>query len=718
MSAPIPIPRPKHTSGILRRESKKMRSGMNRHFERPLSDVSLPLENSIHSSMSGHSESRNYRVSMMDIVAARPTLRLSLNAPYVSTGMSHNTWTTPSRAESRTRRPAPPREVLKESRTIDGLADDLDASELREIMERDKRRRERKRKADAEKLQRKLERRAEKQRRKELKEQEKAQTDAAGAVPEDTEARDSVGLGIQSRLRRETESSIQDDTLDRSRTKDTTNSKHSDTYMGYSSQEEIPRMPLLSSHGDPESRAETPFEMQLDDEPAALVQPAKYTTRDMSPPASPVRLESGAGTISASETLSQPSSLPQSYTSYTSTPPPSAPRRNSESKRGMFSSLFRRDPSRRKLSAAPGKITPSPERSFTNISREYMSQQPPPAHLYQPPSRSDSRSRTPVRTQSKFREDLPELPLSPPDSRVQSPEATVAGAKAIAARRGYPGPHNIQTEGPESRRLSSPFEDPAKTRTDSPVSGGGSHLMSKSLASIDSEGSWLSGKPMNRLSSKSRIRHQSGTSSIARATEDASTSHEELGIHDDEYFRRFTPQPGEVRRASGLSNAVAHRASSNAIAPGSAGSDTEEELQSSPTQPQRTEGETVVHIGPNRHPRVHHRDLHVKSSEGLLNQFIESGEDLTITPSSPTLGPPESPAEEEDSAIEDPDTLQPSLERATSVSLGSGHVRQLSAGSAKLLEIPKRNSQAEPGSVRASWSITPEVPEVPEAAKL
>ncbi len=39
-----------------------------------------------------------------------------------------------------------------------------------------------------------------------------------------------------------------------------------------------------------------------------------------------------------------------------------------------------------------------------------------------------SGSRRPVfpqRTMSKFREDLPELPLSPPDSRVQSPETTM-----------------------------------------------------------------------------------------------------------------------------------------------------------------------------------------------------------------------------------------------------------------------------------------------------
>lgn len=701
MSAPVPIPKRHGDGGLLRRDSKKFRGGLNRNFERPTSNISLPLEESIHSSMSAHSDSRNYRVSLLDVVSPRPTLRYSLNTPYVSGGMSQNTWNTPTRSESRRsqKRPYPGKDIMKESRTIDALADDLDAKELREIMERDNRRRERKRKTDAERLQRKLERKAEKDRRKELRTQEDA-TGESGKKAKETEQPAATGLGIDSQ----------------------------DQAISPGEQPQRPPIPeksqerLRRANNEAQSRLEAPMDMAV----STTAKPTTRSSADNSPPVSPSRVESRTDTVP-----SQPSSFPQSYTSEP-TPPPSAPRREPETgtkRGGMWSSIFRRDPTRRKSSADRGRERPSKEASFTNTSRDSMSRQVPPAHLYQPPSQSSSkprsRSDTPIRTQSKFREELPEMPLSPPDSRVQSPEATSAAGAAIAVRRGFKAPA-VKTDVPVSgQRLSSPSEEPlSQGRTDSPVSARGSNLMSQSLASIDSEGSWLSGKAMNRLSSKARKYHSGGSSSAGRLVDDFAGSHEELGYHDDEYSGRLTPQPGENRRASGLSaSALAHKASSNAMAPEDEeedpGLDTDEELQNSPPRARREDDDahTVVHGGVGRHPTVVHRDIRVKSSEGLLNQYNKQAADTgyTTPPASPkkadhaageTNGDGEAPAEEFEGA--EPASLQ----RASSVKVGGkGHARQISAGSAKLLDIPKRASQS---SSRAP-SAGPPTPK-PEAA--
>lgn len=694
MSAPIPIPKRHGDSGLQSRDSKKFRDGLNRNFERPTSNISLPMEDSIHSSISAHSDSRNYRVSLLDVVAPRPTLRYSLNTPYVSAGMSQNNWNTSTRAESRRsqKRPFPGKDVLKESRTIDALADDLDAKELREILERDNRRRERKQKTDAERLQRRLERKAEKERRKEFRAQEQATAgaDDSTETAKDTERPAVTGLGIDSR-----DQAMPMPDLSRK------------PPIPEKSQERLRRANVEAQSPQSESPFETPFETPMEISVSTTARPTTHPSTDASPPASPSRVESRTDTVP-----SQPSSFPQSFTSEP-TPPPSAPRRDSGngSKRGgLWSSLFRRDPNRRKSSADRGKELPKIEASFINTSRDSMSRQIPPSHLYQPPSQSSSQSRsksdTPARTQSRFREELPEMPLSPPDSRVHSPEATTTAARAIAARRGYKVPA-VQTDVLSGQRVSSPSDEPtSQGRTDSPVSGRGSNLMSQSLASIDSEGSWLSGKAMNRLSSTARKYHSGGSSSAARLADEFSGSTEELGVHDDEYFRRLTPQPGEVRRSSGLSaSALGHKASSNAMVPDDDddGLDTDEELQSSPPRARRDDDDahTVVHSVVGRQPTVVHRDIRVKSSEGLLNQYNEPAAEAAYNtpPASPkkvdrgaseSNGDGETPGDEAETHEAAP------VQRASSVKVGrgGGHVRQISAGSAKLLDIPKRSSQS------------------------
>jgi hypothetical protein len=705
MSAPISIPRksdPNDSGGLLRRESRRARSGLNRHFERPVSNISLPLEESIHSSMSGASGSRNYRLSVFDIVAPRPTIRYSIH--HTSYPQGQGIYPQAIRGESRAKIivAANSKDGFKERARIDSLADELDASELREVMERDKRRREKKRKAQQDRLQRRLERKAEKQRLLELQDQ---QSEVGSSAPTmKAPVAKGAGLGIATDAAPSIAPEIKEvptfhmEDVDDTAPEPAPELTRPDTYQNYSPGNDIPRMPLLSSDGDAEEfRAETPFSefetpMEMGEPDLAAARALAHSQGRLSPvypgdrgKASKVLGENvGSGDFAKISKVLGEEVEPANLNAL--------PAVQGRKRSGMWSSLFRRD--RRKSLAVADKEVPS-EGSFSNTSRESMSRLPPPAHLYQPPSHPStfrSTSGTPVRTMSKFREDLPESPISPPDSRVSSPVDVATGSKAIAARRGFSIPTTIHTEA-SSHRVGSPYQEQlGQGRTDSPVSGGrASNLMSASLASVDSEASWLSGKP-HRLSSLARKHNSAGTASVSRAADEYTGSFEELGMSDDEYFRRMSHPHGEGH-ASGLSAAMvmSHKASSSAMALHSAGaSDSDGEPRSSPPRAKK-EGDTVMHTGASRQPMVIHHDARVKSSEGLLNQFRESKpEDDYPTPQgSPAKG--EFDDGEDTTDKQTPTEEMAPIQRATSVKLGMSHSRTLSAGSAKLLDIPKRS---------------------------
>jgi len=121
------------------------------------------------------------------------------------------------------------------------------------------------------------------------------------------------------------------------------------------------------------------------------------------------------------------------------------------------------------------------------------------------------------------------------------------------------------------------------------------------------------------------------------------------------------------------------------------GSDSEGELRSSPTRPKK-EGDTVMHPSAGRQPTVIHRDARVKSSEGLLNQFRDSKpEDDYPTPQGSPTKDKFDDGDETPTNNSTPTEETVPVQRATSVNLGKSHVRNLSAGSARLLDIPKRS---------------------------
>lgn len=658
MSLPMPQKRPAGSSGgMLRRDSKKVKGGLNHRFERPTSNVSLPFEDSAHSSMSSNSELRAFRVSTLDMFSPRPTIRFSVGSQYYSPDRSSPA-TLPGRNDSRReRRPMSNRDEKQKNRTsrIDDLADSLDAGELREILERDKRRKDKKARADQERLRRRLERRAEKQ-------NAAAEIGGTPATPR-REAMGAVGLGIE----REEPIPMED-------VRPSTPPRPQQLVLP------------ITPKGYENSQLPTPLESPTEEPVVSDARAIRYSRGSVSNhvhargPSNVSQLPELISEKLAQEMVDDSSEQPQdpfrsgslhAVDTVETTPSKrgSIRRRSSDGRRmGVFAAFFRRN---KRSSQEPGRTTPS-EISFSNTSRESMSRQPIPAHLIgtAPPTapiQIKRPSSVPRRTMSKFREDLPEFPISPPDSRVESPDVPYVGA--IAARPRSPMPSDLRVESLNSMG----------GRSDSPVSPNApaTNIMSQSLASVDSEASWLSGKPPKRASTQSQLR--SGiVSPPVQSNEAFNASYEELGMADDEYFRRLSPQPDE-RRTDTLG-----RKPSSALMALDAALDVEEE-QDPFADPKESVSEDEEHVRtvPGRQPTIIHRQPRVKSTEGLLSFYTNDKSATEASSKEQFVEPltPDSPSFETEPMM---------VQRARSVDLGKHHVRHLSAGSARLLDISKQ----------------------------
>lgn len=272
--------------------------------------------------------------------------------------------------------------------------------------------------------------------------------------------------------------------------------------------------------------------------------------------------------------------------------------------------------------------------------------------------------------------------MSPPDSRVQSPDVPdlPAGAAAIAAsHRDRTAPRPIDRSNTLSRNFE--IDQSGAPRYDTPVSPGGraGGLMSASLGSVDSEGSWLaSGGSLKRGSRSSQLSRSIG--SLSRRPQEFVASYEDLGGQDKdaEYLARRTSSTDAQRQS-----AKNRRASTPTIT----GEDEESVMAESPADPSVP---LTVHGSVRRKPTLVHREPIARSREGLLAEFasgevatIEGGDDLDTVPSA----------------------TEPQVRRATSVSYGGrGHARKISAGSAKVLDLPpsRRESVSPSESKRAS----------------
>ena len=642
MSAPMQIPkRPAANSGndLLRRDSKKARRTLiKRPDDSRSSNVSLPLPESIHSNRSHMSEQRAWEIGGMSILSPRPTVRVSgtfTNPPSPFGKRPEKLGKLPELARASSGR--------KDRRKVADLADDLNSAELRVLMERDQRRKEQKALEQHERLDRKLRRRAEKQREEDERRARDARQNATPPTAIHPAFRESQPEAefispVSLRKGKQPVPEMQE----KSPTK-------GGTYLRYPPREDIPQNPFADPEPEnpfTEPGAEySPVQTPLDEPVLQTARAVRLSAGHMSPPASPIPVLQRE--IQPSPSLPEVSYPPSVRTSsHPASSFESSRRRPSESGSrrvgpSAWSNIFRRGLG----SSRTSEDKPPSEFSFVNTSRESMSKQPIPAHLVGPPT--SRQSGAPTRTQSKFREDLPELPISPPSSRVQSPELSVITAGVLAAKRAKRGP-DTQTKmtdhsGPIRNDSPAIFEDEE------------SAVLSQSYGSVDSEGSWISGR-LGKNTSHTSHPHSS-LSSLKKAKPEFTGSFDKLPVPEHEYFAALTPDNGSRRVSADYAIDTTPTAD---ITPG--------------------EAAPLRKATARRRPTVVHNDPRFKSREGLLTEY-QAAEPVT-------------PSREGSLSSDSAEHSPVELHKAQSVNYGrmAGHGKTLSAGSAKMLDIaPKRS---------------------------
>lgn len=281
--------------------------------------------------------------------------------------------------------------------------------------------------------------------------------------------------------------------------------------------------------------------------------------------------------------------------------------------------------------------------------------QPPVS--YAPPRRVSST--VPKRTLSRFREDLPELPLSPPDSRMASPEAEPLPSEPLPI---IPDDVQMRYDTPVSDLKSQEAmrATPISIHREEVQRSPAPHSMS--LASIDSEASWLSSGRTSRQRASSGIRNSltyPPRHVVSAASETHNSDHtDDDNIIDDEYLNSVVPSH-------------LHRKSTG---------------EARPSSDEEDEGREAKWGAVSHTPTVmHHRET-MRSREGLLLQSFDDDEQEFPREDRDATSPKSSNGTFEDSGS----PIEP--QRARSVNLGKGHVRNFSAGSAKLLELSPRTS--------------------------
>lgn len=665
MSSPIPVPkRPtSHNPGILVRDSRKIPGGLNRNLDRPISDVSLPMAESMQSALSVASDQHAFKVSAFDALSPYPTIRYSENPRSASGSLG------PSRTSTRKdKQPMILEEATRSKKRIDDLADDMDAGSIRELMEREQRRLEKKRKSEHEKLQRRLQRRADKQRQREGREGDIADGDTHQRKREE----DDVGLGIGgASTASNLVNMLQEPTRDQA-------VKTPESWLKDPSREHLP---IEDPFHDPVVGASTshledptPEPDDADDVVLETAKAVRLSSASMSPPTSPTRH------IQEPSNLSQFSELAPADTPEMPEPLDPDHRRDSDTSARFSTSwrnIFRRSDTRAKRNSTDrGRVAPS---EFSNTSKESVHRQMPPSAFTRIPR---ARSGTPIRTQSRFKEDLPELPISPPDSRIQSPEMSrqsplpdipgsrgtdIVGATAASGKPLSDIHPAFREEVALSRHAS------LRGRANSPE-GPPSGMLSQSLASVDSEGSWLTGRPVKRLSQPQPLR-ESGSSLQEHLQELGQSDDEFAGTPEEEkYMGSLTPARDEAppkipeRRRPFMGPAAR------------LGSESDDDSVFHPAPAAITQEEGTWHGAVGKHPTIVRQGpgKRAKSREGLLNDFQNAEESEESSPSGDSPVSPENP--------------YPSIQRATSVDIGKGHARHISAGSARLLNLPPRSS--------------------------
>ncbi|KAI2636093.1 hypothetical protein GGS21DRAFT_64684 [Xylaria nigripes] len=586
---------------------------------------------SIHSAVSSDSEQIAWEVSAFSALSPRPTLRFSSNP--LASPQAGSELMRPQSVRKMIAGPIP-ESMLRAHRRVNDLVDDLDASDLRELLERDQRRRQRKKEEDRARAERRLARRVEKQRAEEaaaakngLPPPANLERGVLGREMPESSAEGTSAVITSSRRRSSSNSSDRQSKPSSKDEEAATNRKTPSPLNDFHRTESL-SLPESSSttkvveSSVPVKQVEFPAsssstslfslmrsKKRRSDSPAQSEQPTQATV--LSQPTSSIKLDDA-------ESVSRTS--------------------DSRTSRHWLS-IFRWGKTQR----ASG---PS---SFSNTSRDSMSGSHPTPIINSISLRKASNGARRPAT-SRFREDLPELPISPPDSRVASPEA-----ESIPNEPLPPIPDDV------AMRYDTPIEahqhdvvraSPISIHRDETQSS--PTLQAMSLASIGSEASWLSGR-ISRKQASLRMRsslHSPRTVSALSGRSDGRTPehNEEDNILDDEDIDNMVPgrtyklATGETRPSSGEDE-------DSSMKWGAVGQ--------TPTIRQ-------------------HRDT-MRSREGVI-QFFENED--------------ENERNSSEANYNDDRDGQGSVyhQRAPSDEHSKGHFRSLSAESAKVLEVSSRSS--------------------------
>jgi hypothetical protein len=626
----------------MKKDSKRFRPAFGVSIKGPdydkynrSSDISLPLPESIDSALSSDSDHISYKVSAFEALAPRPTLRYTTH-PRFGAGAQDGAVFVRRPSPQRTRLNEPiPEATLRAHKRVDSLADDLSAGDLRELMERDQRRRARKAQLEQEKLERRIARRAEKQKAAEV-EAERHGRESPPNLERGVLGREDLGLGIGPSSAIVTSSKI----------------RHSDESLARRDEPEEAGNPEIArdeNQGDPLASFHRVDSIPLH-QPEALAEIQEYAPvhASVKSKGSFRRKFSRSKSPRDFETRTEQSEKPSNGTG-------KGPR--------SWSSIFRWANRAKRSSGGPS--------SFSNTSRDSMQTTPTPTPPVNPMPRHVSAG-VPKRTMSRFREDLPELPISPPASRMQSPDieaidtiinSSVGCHPAVMGTAPSPSTFRPRHDTPVSQQTS--IERMRETPSiishpDEPGISPEPHATS--LASIDSEGSWFGGGLGRKRKSSGILEHASGLRFSRQAPDGDSerrpeneTTNDDMHIADDDYLSRLAPPHGD-------------RSAWNRKSTGEA-------------RPSSDWGDEEAHWGSVRgqQPTIVRSQAfgRMKSREGLLKSFGDEGEGTL------ELVDPEDNSDGSEVV---------GLQRATSVDYGKAHARRISAGSARLLSITPRSS--------------------------
>ncbi|KXG47505.1 uncharacterized protein PGRI_013750 [Penicillium griseofulvum] len=489
-STPIDIPHRSSPGGDYALE-KRRRKANGRRADRYMSDISLSIRDSATSSTSDISDPYTYKVNAFAALTPRPVVRY-VEAPRLQTARSNNP--AASGRQERERLQAltmSEEEFYYSKRRVNELADSLDAGALRELLDRDRRRREKKQIDDQERLRRKLQERADAQQAEEQKvqaaipkpepESEPEIAQPEPPIPEVAEPEDLIHEETTPQVEEPKAVAPENQSWLLGTSKGSENT-------GRESRESV----RMAGNADDSSVRERRLAQRPSFAPSQDMTMSRTT---LSPSHSSVRHGVSSPTNSQVLGPSSASDISRGVDSERRLSDTSGRRGNT------ITSLFRRGSSRLKRTYKERFHDTTPEVSNASHESFYRIQtqsSPPPPSIV--PPRILMPSGTLKRSQSKFTEHFGDEPLSPPDSRLQSPdipeevlESSVEKDETFL-REPTPSP-GVDIKNPNRSHHRSWATDSIDTEADNVP-------LSQSLASIDSEGSWMSGQFFRRISQK------------------------------------------------------------------------------------------------------------------------------------------------------------------------------------------------------------------------